>query len=83
MKEITFKDQLELTGMETVREARAILNSLKGLNDYDITAITGINNKVIEFNCYNMKTNAAYYGHLDNIDLIVSLDYAGDIDDLE
>ncbi len=82
MKKIRLNEQMELTGMETAREARAILNSVKGLNDYDIVAITGSNKNVIEFNCYNMKNNNAYYGHLDNIDLIISLDYAGNIDDL-
>ena len=29
-----------------------------------------------------MKDNTAYYGLLDNIDLIIDLDYAGDIDDM-
>ena len=82
MIEITLNDQMELTGIETVREARAVLKSIKGLNDYEIAAISGFNENVIEFNCYNVKNNNAYYGLLDNIDLIVSLDYAGDIDDM-
>ncbi len=82
MINITLNDKLELTEVKTVREARAVLKSIKGLNDYDITAITEINKNVIYFNCYNMKNNKAYYGLLDNIDLIISLDYAGDIDDM-
>ena len=83
MKEIMLNDKIELTGFETAIEARELLRNVKGLNDYDIVAITGIYNNVIYFNCYNMKTNAAYYGHLDNIDLVISLDYAGDIDNLK
>ena len=82
MIEITLNDKIELTGFETAREARAILKSIKGLNDYEIAAITEINEYVIGFNCYNMKNNNAYYGLLDNIDLIVSLEYAGDVDDM-
>ena len=82
MIEMTLNNKIELTGIETKRDARAILNSVKGLNDYDITAISEINKNVIYFNCYNMKNNRAYYGLLDNIDLIISLDYAGDIDDM-
>ena len=82
MIEITLNDKIELTGIKTSREARALLMSVKGLNAYDITAITGINKNVIEFNCYNIKNDKAYYGLLDNVDLIISLDYAGDIDDM-
>ena len=82
MIEITLSDNIELTGIETAREAREILKSVKDLNDYDITAITGFNDNVIDFNCYNMKNNRAYYGLLDNVDLIISLDYAGDINDM-
>ena len=39
MIEIKLIDKLELTGIETVREARAVLKSIKGLNDYEIAAI--------------------------------------------
>lgn len=82
MIEITLNNKIDLTGIETKREARAILNSIKGLNDYEIAAITEINENAIYFNCYNMKNNNAYYGLLDNIDLIIDLDYAGDIEDM-
>lgn len=79
---ITLNDKIDLTGIETKREAKAILYSIKSLNDYDITAISEFNENVIYFNCYNMKNNKAYYGLLDNIDLIIDLDYAGHIDDM-
>lgn len=82
MIEITLNDKIELTGFENVREAKAILNSIKGLKDYDIVAIDGCNKNVITFNCYNIKNNKAYYGLLDNIDLVIDLDFAGDIDDM-
>lgn len=82
MIEITFSNKIELTGFEMAHELRSILNNVKGLNDYEIAAITGSNKNVITFNCYNIKNDKAYYGLLDNIDLIISLDYAGDIDDM-
>lgn len=82
MKTLKLNNKLELTGLETKREARTILRNIKGLNGYDIVAITWNDKNMINFNCYNMKTNKAYYGLLDNIDLIISLDYAGDVDDM-
>ena len=49
----TLNNKIDLTGFETKRELKAILKSIKDLNDYEIAAIDGSNKNVITFNCYN------------------------------